>query len=151
MTFNGRKCMSWISDVRVELRSLKRTPKELRKFAYLVGSVFILIGGAGFFKHWDVLVVAALWGAGLILLLGGLLNPRSLERLYAVWMGIAFALGWVVSRAILILLFYLVITPIGMLARLFGKKFIDITFPQAVESYWISRQNSKRINYEKMF
>jgi len=43
-TFNGRKCMSWISDVRVEMRGLKRTPKELRKFAYLVGSVFILVG-----------------------------------------------------------------------------------------------------------
>ena len=151
MTFNGRKCMSWISDVRVEMRGLKRTPKELRKFAYLVGSVFILVGGAGLFKHWHVLVVAVLWGAGLMLLLGGLLNPRSLERVYAVWMGIAFVLGWVVSRAILVLLFYLVITPIGMLARLLGKKFIDITFPQAGESYWISRQNSKKINYEKMF
>jgi len=34
---------------------------------------------------------------------------------------------------------------------LLGKKFIDITFPQAGESYWISRQNSKKINYEKMF
>jgi hypothetical protein len=143
--------MSWISDVRVEMRGLKRTPKELRKFAYLVGSVLIIVGGAGLFKHWHVLVVAALWGAGLMLLLGGLLTPRLLEGVYTVWMGIAFGLGWVVSRAILVLLFYLVITPIGMLARLLGKKFIDITFPQAGESYWISRQNSKKINYEKMF
>ena len=69
-----------------------------------------------------------------MLLLGGLLNPKALERVYAVWMGIAFALGWVVSRAILILLFYFVITPIGIVARLSGKKFIDITFPQASES-----------------
>ena len=143
--------MSCISDVRVEMRGLKRTPKELRKFAYLVGSVLVIVGGAGLFKHWHVLVVAALWGAGLMLLLGGLLTPRLLEGVYTVWMGIAFGLGWVVSRAILVLLFYLVITPIGMLARLFGKKFIDITFPQAGESYWISRQNSKKINYEKMF
>ena len=74
-----------------------------------------------------------------------------MEKVYAVWMGIAFALGWVVSRAILILLFYFIITPIGMVARLFGKKFIDITFSHASESYWISRGNSKKINYEKMF
>ena len=113
--------------------------------------MLIIVGGAGLFKHWHVLVVAALWGAGLMLLLGGLLTPRLLEGVYTVWMGIAFGLGWVVSRAILVLLFYLVITPIGMLARLLGKKFIDITFPQAGESYWISRQNSKKINYEKMF
>ena len=61
MIFNGRKCMSWISDVRGEMRRLKRTPKEIRKFAYLVGSVFILVGGAGVFKHWNVFVVAVLW------------------------------------------------------------------------------------------
>ena len=126
--------MSWISDVRGEMRRLKRTARELRKFAYLVGSVFILIGGAGLFKHWHVLVVAALWVGALMLLLGGLLNPKSLEKVYAVWMGIAFALGWVVSRAILIILFYFVITPIGMIARIFGKKFIDISFLRSSES-----------------
>ncbi len=151
MIFNGRKCMSWISDVRGELRRLKRTAKELRKFGYLVGSVFILIGGAGLFKHWHVLVIAALWVAASMLLLGGLLNPKLLEAAYAVWMGIAFAIGWIVSRAILILLFYFVVTPIGIIARFFGKKFIDISFLRSSESYWVPRGNSKKINYEKMF
>ncbi len=143
--------MSWISDVRGEMRRLQRTPMEIRKFAYLVGSVFILVGCAGVFKHWNVFVDAVLWAAGVMLLLAGLLNPTSLEKVYAAWMGIAFALGWVVSRSILILLFYFIITPIGMVARLFGKKFIDTTFSHASESYWISRGNSKKINYEKMF
>ena len=143
--------MSWISDVRSELRRLKRTPKELRKFAYLVGSVVILIGVAGLFKHWNVFVVAALWGSGVLLLFGGLITPQSLEKVYSVWMGIAFALGWIVSRAILILLFYFVITPIGMVARLFGKKFVDITFLRTTRFVLGSRRGIKKINYEKMF
>jgi hypothetical protein len=143
--------MSWISDVRSEMHRLKRTPKELQRFAFLVGSVLLLIGGAGLFKHWSVLVAAALWVGALMLLLGGWLNPQLLEKVYAVWMGMAFALGWVVSRAILILLFYLVITPIGIVARMFGKKFVDVAFRRGSESYWIPRRNSKKINYEKMF
>jgi Saxitoxin biosynthesis operon protein SxtJ len=143
--------MSWISDVKSELKRLKVSPRELRKFSYLVGSVLILFGGAGLFKHWSVSGIAAIWIGAATLIMCGLLNPMLLRRLYLVWMGFAFALGWIVSRVILIFLFYLVITPIATIARLFGKKFIDITFPGTTESYWVSREMSQKINYEKMF
>jgi len=143
--------MSWISDVNSELKHLKVSSRELRKFSYLVGSVLMLLGGAGLFKHWSVSVVAAVWLGAAALMACGVLNPMLLRRVYLVWMGFAFALGWIVSRVILIFLFYLVITPIGMIARLIGKKFIDITFPGETESYWVSREGSKKTNYEKMF
>jgi hypothetical protein len=143
--------MSWISDVRDEVRRLKCTAKELRKFGYLVGSVLILIGGAGCLKHWQFYIVGGIWAGGVVLVSCGFLFPKSLVRVYKVWMGIAFALGWVVSRAILILLFYLVIMPIGMTARLFGKRFIDVNFRRVAKTYWVARGNSKKINYEKMF
>ncbi len=143
--------MSWISDVKSELKRLKVSPKELRKFSYLVGAVLILIGVAGIFKHWYDSAVAAIWIGAALLVLCGLVKPKLLRRVYLAWMGFAFALGWVVSRVILILLFYLIITPIGAAARLFGKKFIDISFPGSSDSYWVSRENSKKINYEKLF
>ena len=143
--------MSWISDVRSEVHRLKCTPKDLRKFAYIVGSVFVLIGGEGFLKHWHPAAVTVLWLVGLILLCCGLVCPQRLRRIYMVWMGFAFALGWVVSRAILFFLFYLVITPIGLAARLFGKKFIDTDFLKRRETYWVEKGNSKKIDYEKLF
>ncbi len=151
MTFNGRKCMSWINDVRGEVHRLKCTPKELQKFAYLVGSVLIIIGGGGIFKHWHFFIIAGIWITAAILLFCGIFSPRSLRRVYVAWMGVALALGWIVSRAILVLLFYFVITPIRMVAQLFGKKFIDIDFSRVSASYWVERGSSKKIDYEKMF
>lgn len=142
--------MSWIKDVREELLRLKRTEMDLRKFGYLVGSVFILITIAGIFKHWPWFVVALLGGAGVVLVITGLLDPLALRRVYGVWMGFAFALGWLVSRVILILLFYFVLTPIGILARLSGKKFIDISYPDSKETFWIVKGKSSKTNYNKM-
>ncbi len=143
--------MSWIDDVRSELKQLKTTARELRKFAYLVGAAFLLVGGAGVFKHWHGSVVAACWLIAAVLAAFGSAKPKVLRMVYMAWMGFAFAVGWIVSRAILILLFYLVITPIGAAARLFGKKFIDNTFPAPNESSWVMRDKSKIMDYEKMF
>jgi hypothetical protein len=143
--------MSWISDVRGELKQLERTAKALRKFAYLVGSLFMIIAGDGVYKHWNVLEVALLFTVATLLLVCGAIRPQYLSKVYGVWMGIAFALGWIVSRAILIILFYLVITPVGILARLFGKRFIDVDFPGSKNSYWIPRAAGKKMEYEKMF
>ena len=100
--------MSWISDVRDELERLKKTNAELRKFGLLVGAVFVILGGAAFFKHWDLRVVMPSELAGFVLLLGGWLRPALLKWLYTVWMGFAFAVGWVVSRCVLVILFYIV-------------------------------------------
>jgi multidrug transporter EmrE-like cation transporter len=143
--------MSWISDVRAELKQLKRTPKALRKFAYLVGPLLLIIAAEGVYKHWNTTGVFLLFTIAILLLACGAIRPQYLSTVYGVWMGMAFALGWIVSRAILILLFYLVITPVGMLARLFGKKFIDTDFPGTKDSYWIPRGAGKKMEYEKMF
>ena len=53
----------------------------------------------------------------------GLVLPRVLKWVYTVWMSIAFALGFVMAHVILTLLFLLVITPMGLVARMTGKDF----------------------------
>ena len=90
--------MSWISDVKDELDRLKKNYADLRKFGLLVGTVFVLLGTAGYFKHWSAYVFLPEEIAGAFLLLSGWLRPALLARLYTLWMGIAFALGWLVSR-----------------------------------------------------
>ena len=142
--------MSWISDVNDELQHLKKTEKELHKFAYLVGGVFILVALAGLIKRWDVTTSSAIGLIGISLMVLGGLAPASLKKIYTIWMGFAFALGWVISRLILLLLFYVIITPIGVAARLRKKKFIDIAFPAKGESFWIAKRAPEKINYDKM-
>jgi hypothetical protein len=57
------------------------------------------------------------------------------------------------TRVILTVLFYLVLTPIAVTARLFGKQFLDLSFRDPKDSYWVLREkdSSKERNYEAQF
>ena len=68
-------------------------------------------------------------------------------------MGFALILGSIMTRVILSVLFYLVITPIGLISKLSGKDFLDLKFDKSVSSYWIPRKKIifEKANYEKQF
>lgn len=82
--------------------------------------------------------------ACLLLLLGFSFFRVILKPFYWVWMFLAFCLGFVASKVFLTLIFYLVLTPIGLLAKLFGKRFLDLG---QKPSYWKNRA-SQAPNYE---
>jgi hypothetical protein len=77
----------------------------------------------------------------------GLRRFPRLRRIYLVWMALALTMGWFVSRAILIALFFLVVTPVGLIARIAGVRFLETERGPA--SYWKKRAPA-RPNYEKM-
>jgi hypothetical protein len=143
--------MSWISDVRDEIHHLHLSGKELKKFGLLVGSVFVVLSGIGMYRGWSIGGIGILLLAGVVLLSCGMFLPESLKQAYRVWMAAAFAIGWLVSRMILLILFYFVLTPVGILARIFEKEFLDTDFRKKKESYWIPKSANKKINYEKLF
>lgn len=66
-------------------------------------------------------------------------------------MGLAFALGWVMSRVLLTILFYFVLTPVGFIAKMVGKKFLDIDYKTRKESYWVIRPDNQKVDYSKMY
>ena len=82
-----------------------------------------------------------------------ILAPQLLRPVERVWMSIAGAMGWVMTRVVLTLLFYIAITPIGLLTRLAGKRFLDLGMDGEAESYWIRRSRTRRAReeYEKQF
>jgi hypothetical protein len=90
---------------------------------------------------------------GAILFLAGLLFPTILRPLNKAWMTLAILLGWVMTRVILVFLFYLVITPIGLIARIFGKHFLDLKIDKSRISYWEKRKNvpAAPADYERQF
>ena len=139
--------MSWIKD---EYRKLDRSPRALRRFGFMVGSVFLLLGGLLVWRH-----RAAGWpfvSIGTVLILAGALAPAALKWIYAIWMMIAVMLGWVVTRVLLTIVFFLVVTPVGLLQRAFGKRLIEVAFRTDAASYWQSRTASPaREEYEKQF
>ena len=56
----------------------------------------------------------------------GLVVPVMLKPLYFVWMTFAAILGWVMTRVILSIVFYLIITPIGLVTRIIGEDFLAL-------------------------
>jgi hypothetical protein len=142
--------MSWIKDVSHEIKELDLSKKALRKFGLTIGGIFLAIGLLLLWKSiWlDARIIFISIGGTLFL--GGLLFPMPLKYVYLIWMGFAFALGWIVSRFILIILFLFVMTQIGFIAKLFGKKFLDLKYKKRDESYWIPKEKRKN-DYEKMY
>ena len=62
-------------------------------------------------------------------------------------------LGFVVSHVLLTLFFFLIMLPIGLIARLAGKDFLSLKLDRAAKSYWIKRTNAPKsaADYEKQF
>lgn len=79
--------------------------------------------------------------------------PGLLSPVYMVWMKFAHILGWVNTRIILCVMFYLVFTPIGLLAKLFKADLLSLKIDKNCHSYWIKKENkgfSPR-DYERQF
>ena len=137
--------------IRDDLKQLKTGDRDLRKFGLVVGGVFAALGIIVLLRHkahWPYFV----WpGAALVLF--GAIFPRALKYVYIAWMSVAFVLGFVVSHVILTLFFFLVITPIGLVARLFGKDFLSLKLDRHAASYWIRRDRKAKspADYERQF
>lgn len=123
--------------IRAELRQLSRTPRDLRRFGLTVGGVFAALGvwfGLRHFASFPYLL-----GVGLALIALGLIYPRALKPVYLGWMTLALVLGFVVSHVILTLFFFLVLTPVGLLARALGKDFLRLKLDRQAPTYWLKR------------
>ena len=111
---------------------------EVRKFGLLFGLLGAL---AGAYLVWKG---NALWpwafAAGAVFALSGLFAPGVLRPVYTGWMKLAFVLAWVNTRLLLGLFFYLVMTPIGLLLRLFGKDLLNERIDRSAHSYWVRRE-----------
>jgi len=79
---------------------------------------------------------------------------KSIFRIvYKAWMKVAHAVSWALTRVILTIVFYLIMTPIGLIGRVFGKEFLDRSFDRDKETYWIpvSHEESDKTSCENQF
>jgi hypothetical protein len=143
--------MRLISDVSNSLRALDVSRQSLRKFAFTVGGVLVLLALWLAFRQRNAWVRNITGGVGLGLLVAGAVVPQRLGALYRSWMALAFTLGWVMSRVVLTAVFALVVTPIAVLARLVGKRFLEVKADPGANSYWIRREPNRPAHYEKMY
>ena len=131
-----------------EILEIPSTKKQLREFGLTVGAVFGLIGAFLFWKGREHAVYFL--AAAAFLMLSGLVFPAALKPLQKLWMTLALLMGWVMSRVILAVLFFLVVTPIALVLRVSGKDLLD-TRGESRVSYWRKRMPRPKEDYEKQF
>jgi hypothetical protein len=134
-----------------EFKHIKESKKDLRKFGLTVGGVLAAIAILLFYFEKPSAIYFAVIGGSLILF--GALFPKILRLLNRIWMSLAIILGFIMSRVILTILYYIALTPIALLAKLVGKKFLVLKYDKSVKSYWEKRSiiQKKQIDYERQF
>jgi hypothetical protein len=124
---------------------------ELRKFGLTVGGAFLVLGAVSWWRghEWPPRV---LWTLGVLLLVPGALFPAVLGPVQRGWMAFATVLGHVNTRIILTVLFYLVMTPVGFIMRLFHDP-LDRSLRDRGKSQWVKRepQPVDVARYERQF
>jgi len=125
--------------------------KQSRKTALVVATVLALLSVWNVYRH-RPLVAAVLAGVAICLALIGLLLPSWAVRFHRIWMMLAAGLGYVNSRILLSLVYFLVITPFGCVRRLIGRDPLDRRGP-ARDGYWerrpVARQSKEQ--FERAF
>ena len=75
-----------------------------------------------------------------IFLILGLLNSKLLSPLNNLWIKFGEILGKVIAPIVMAVVYFLILTPISLLVRLFGKDLIEMKFSNNIKSYWIKRK-----------
>ena len=130
-----------IEALQADFRGLDTSRKQLRRFGVMVGfALLVVVALLAWRGGWTVGAGArgfAVGGGALIIF--GLAAPRVLLPLYRLWMGLALVLGHVMTRVLLTLVFFLVVTPIGLVRRVARRDPIEKSAEPGLATYWIKR------------
>lgn len=134
----------------MERQGQEATNKELRQFGLIVGGVFSVIG------LWPVVFRAEsprLWAiiSGSLLIALGAMVPQTLKQVHHGWMKIGHLLGSINTRIILGIIYYLLITPMGIVMRLMGKDSMHRAIRQNVDTYRVVRAIRSRHHMRNLF
>lgn len=113
----------------------KSREKVCKEFGELMALVCFLFDVALIYRGKGASLALVLIGA--FLLLTAIVSPRSLSPLERIWMAFAEKLSVVMTYVIVCFCFYFVITPIGVLYRIFQKNPLGLKLDKQAESYFI--------------
>ena len=113
--------------------------RELRQFSVALLVFTVAIGGILWWKIGPNRISQALWIGGPLLAALGLAVPRALRYVFVGMSLLAFPIGYVVGFVALALVYYLLITPIGLVFRLLGRDPLHRKPDASLDTYWISR------------
>jgi hypothetical protein len=124
---------------------------ELRKFGLSTGAIFAVLFGLAIpwmwglnYPRWPWVILLVLGGLGLIV-------PNSLRLVHRFWMRFALLISKVTTPIILGVVFFLVIMPVGLIIRIFGRDLLALRLSGSVETYRIESDGQSADSLEKPY
>ena len=132
------------------IESADPSRRQLVSFGFTIGGALVVLAAIRAWRRGiDETVIAVVIVAALFAL-SALTAPNALSAVYRWWMRLAEILGWINTRIILLVIFYLVVTPLGLIMRAIRKSPLD---QGERDSYWTEAPQSSYgdKHYEKQF
>jgi len=124
--------------------------KQLRSFGLLVGGIFATISLWPVLLHGRDLRSWAVVLAGL-LMIPALVYPKSLELIYRGWMAVGQILGWINTKIILSVIFFGLVTPLGLVRRLLAGDPMGRRFRSDIDTYRVIRKTRPASHMTQQF
>jgi len=124
---------------------------ELRKFGLIFAVFFSLFFGLLLPWIWDKPSPTWAWIVSGVFVAFALLFPAALRPVYVVWMKIGHVLGWINTRIILGIIFFILFAPIALVFRIFGRDSMDRKLDDSARSYRKTSHHLTRDRMEKPF
>lgn len=120
------------------------TARQLNQFGFIWLGFMSFFGAVAWFKLGAPTAAKALWVAAVVVPVVGWMMPSFMRLIFVGMSYAAWPIGMVVSHVVLALVYYLVITPIGLLMRIFGYDPMTRRPNRADRSRWVERTGSNR-------
>ena len=133
------------------MEKLNLSKDNLKKFGITMGIALLVVSLLVLLKHrYSALPTFAI---SILFLVLAFLAPVFLKGFYIIWMRFAFILGWLNTRLLLFIIFYLIFTPIGFVMILFRVDLLERKIEKKKDTYW--KKKDKKLfnlaNYERQF
>ena len=111
-----------------------------RSFGIVFFTVFLIIATYPLINNGELRIWSLILSLAFLIL--GLLNSKILYPLNKIWFKFGLLLGRIVSPLVMVIIFFLVVTPIGLLMRILNKDLLNLKFNKS-KSYWIEKNEQK--------
>jgi hypothetical protein len=131
------------------------SPREMRVWAAVLAATLGAVGALFYFVDWGVFsggqgFARFLWSFGAFALVTGITGTKLGLPAYWLWMGFVWIVSWIITHVALAAVFFLVVTPLALIARLIGRDRLQLR-RRTAGSYWQSLDPSRRHNPERQF
>lgn len=123
----------------------------MRKFGITMGIASICIAMVIFIRHKHGVTPFIIVSS--VFLAAAFIAPVRLKPVYIIWMKLALVLSWINTRLILLIIYYFIFTPVGLMMKLFGKDLLDTKIERFRDSYWNKKEKQEfnPSDYERQF